>query len=86
MYCKELWDECLETKLEPDIKGHIIGVKHQLGIFDYFHGVYLGGMLLKHSDSLSCAIQTSHMSAAEYQLLVALTTNMFLRRGTFRIS
>ena len=28
---QELWDECLETKLEPDIKGRIIGVKHQMG-------------------------------------------------------
>ena len=71
---QELWDECLETKLEPDIKGRIIGVKHQMKTFDYFYSVYLGGMLLKHSDNLSRAIQTSHMSAAEYQLLVALTT------------
>ena len=53
---QELWDECLETKLEPDIKGHIIEVKHQIGKFDYFYGVYLGEMLLKHSDNLSHAI------------------------------
>ena len=39
---QELWDECLETKLEPDIKGRIIGVKHQMGTVDYFYGVYLG--------------------------------------------
>ena len=43
---QELWDECLETKLEPDTKGCIIGVKHQMGAFDYFCGVYLGEMLL----------------------------------------
>ena len=48
---QELWDECLETKLEPDIKGLIIGMKHQMGTFDYFYGVNLGGMLLKHSDN-----------------------------------
>ena len=27
---KQLWDESLETKLEPDIKGRIIGVKFQM--------------------------------------------------------
>ena len=63
---QELWHECLETKLEPDIKGRIIRVKHQMGTFDYFYGANLGGMLLKHSENLSRAIQTSHMSAAEY--------------------
>ena len=79
---QELWDECLETKLEPDIKGRIIGVKHQMGTFDYFYSVYLGGILLKHSDNLSRAIQTSHMSAAEYQLLVALTTKTLTKVRT----
>ena len=71
---QELWVECLETKLEPDIKGCIIAVKHKMGAFDYFCGVYLGEMLLKHSDNLSCTIQTLHMSAAECQLVAALTT------------
>ena len=27
---KQLWDESLETKLEPHIKGRIIGVKFQM--------------------------------------------------------
>ena len=71
---QELWDECLKTKLEPDIKGRIIGVKHQMRTFDYFYDVYLGEMLLKHIDNLSCAIQTSYMSAADCQLVAALTT------------
>ena len=79
---QELWDECLETKLEPVIKGCIIGVKHQMGTFDYFYGVHLGGMLLKHSDNLSCAIQTSHMSAAESQLVAALTTKTLTKVRT----
>ena len=53
---QELCDECLEIKLKPDIRGRIIGVKHQMGTIDYFYGVYLGEMLLKHSDSFPCAI------------------------------
>ena len=71
---QELWDECLETKLEPDIKGCVIGVKHQMGTLDYFYGVNLGGMLLKQSDNLSRTIQTSHMPVADCQLVVALIT------------
>ena len=72
---QELWDdECLETKLEPDIKGRIIGVKHQMRTFGYFYGVNLGGMLLKHRHNLSRAIKTLHMPAAECQLLVTLAT------------
>jgi len=27
---KQLWDESLETKLDPDIRGRIIGVKAQM--------------------------------------------------------
>ena len=70
------------TKLEPDIKGRIIGVKHQTGTFDYFYGAYLGGMLLKHGDNISRAMQTLHMSAAEYQLLVTLTTKTLTKVHT----
>ena len=45
---QDLWDKCLETKLEPDIKGHtrIMRTKHLMGTFDNFYGVNLGGMLL----------------------------------------
>ena len=48
-------------------------MKHQMGTFDYFYGVNLGRMLLKHSDNLSRTMQTLHMSAAECQLVVVLT-------------
>ena len=70
---KELQDECLETNLEPDIKELIIEVKHQMGTFDYFYGENLGGMSLKYSDNLSPGIETSHMPAAECQLVATLT-------------
>ena len=39
-------------------------------------------MLLKHSDNLSRAIQTSHMSAAECQLVAALTTKILTKVRT----
>ena len=54
---QDLWDKCLETKLEPDIKGctRIIRIKHLMGTFDNFYCVNLEGILLKHSDNLSRA-------------------------------
>ena len=56
-----------------------------MGTFDYFYGVYLEGMLLKHSGNLSRAIQTSHMSVAEYQLSVALTTKTLTKVAQKRL-
>ena len=79
---QELWDECLKTKLEPDIKRCIVRVKHQVVTFDYFFGVNLGGMLLKHSNNLSRTIETLHMPVAECQLVVALTTKALTKVRT----
>ena len=63
---QELWDECIETNLEPDIKGCIIRVKHQLGTFDYFYGVYLGGMFLN----------TMTTFLTQYKLRICLLQNV----------
>ena len=79
---RELWDECLKTKLEPDVKRCIVRVKHQVVTFDYFYGVNLGGMLLKHSHNLSRTIQTLHMPTGECQLVVALTTKALTKVRT----
>ena len=35
----ELCVVCLEAKLDPDIRQHMIGVKHQMEMLDYFYGV-----------------------------------------------
>ena len=36
---QKLWDESLETNLESEVKSRVIGVKHQMGRFDYYFGV-----------------------------------------------
>jgi len=38
---KQLWDECLETRLDPDIKGRIIGVKTQMTQYKVLFGLKL---------------------------------------------
>ena len=47
---QELWQESLDTKLDPEVKSRIIGVKYQMGTFSYFFGVSLGSLIFGHSD------------------------------------
>ena len=64
---QELWDESLDTKLDPEIKSRIIGIKHQMETFDYFFGVSLASLIFGHSDNLSKTLQHAHISAVEGQ-------------------
>ena len=50
---QELSGECLESKLEREIRAQIIGVNHQMTTFEYYFGVKLGSLLLKRSNNLS---------------------------------
>ena len=55
------------------MRGRIIGVQIQMHCFDYYFGVYILQLLLKHSDNLSKAIQNSEISACEGQTWAALS-------------
>ena len=76
-YCvlQELWDACLETRLQPDIRSRIIGVQAQMKTFEYFFGVVLGERILKHADNLSKTLQHKNISATEAQSITSLTVN-----------
>ena len=54
---QELWQESLDTKLDPEVKSRIIGVKYQMGTFSYLFGVSLGSLIFGHSDNLSRTLQ-----------------------------
>ena len=49
----QLWDECLETRLDPDVKGRIIGVQTQITTFDLLFALQLSMKILKITDNLS---------------------------------
>ena len=70
---KKLWEECLETKLDPDFKGRIIGVQTQMLHYNTLFGLLLSKKILKISDNLSRALQKQAMSAAEGQTITELT-------------
>ena len=54
---KRLWQECLETRLQPDIKGRIIGVQTQMSNFNTLFGLHMSKKILKITDNLSRTLQ-----------------------------
>ena len=70
---KQLWEECLETRLEPDVRGRIIGVSTQMSKYDLLFGLKLCERILKITDNLSMTLQTESLSAAEAQSIAADT-------------
>ena len=78
----QLWDECLETRLDPNIKGRIIGVQTQMTTFDLLFGLQLSMKFLKITDNLSRTLQKQSMSAAEGQAVAELTVKTLKSRHT----
>ena len=70
---QEEFNMCLESRLEPDIKSRIIGVKHQMSTFEFFFGVVIGERILKHTDNLSKTLQHKDISAIEGQGVASLS-------------
>ena len=69
----ELWAESLERVKDTKMKARIQGVAAQMMKFDYFFGVSLGLLILRHTDNLSKTMQKADMSAAEGQAVTAMT-------------
>lgn len=70
-----LWNASLEERLDPEIRGRIIGVQSQMHSFDYFFGVYVLQLLLRHSDNLSKSLQNPNLTASDGQALAHLSIN-----------
>ena len=51
----------------------IIGVSACMRSFDFFFGVVLDELQLRHSDNLSRTLQATHMSAAQGQKVAEMT-------------
>eukprot|EP00117_Sycon_ciliatum_P045417 scpid51443/ scgid32647/ Zinc finger MYM-type protein 1 len=69
-----LWEECLDGgKLDPDVKGRIIGVKSQLARYTLLFGLHLCLAILRLTDNLSRTLQKQTLSAADGQASAALT-------------
>ena len=76
---KQLWEQCLEGSLTPDVKGRILGVKAQMSEFKLLFGLQLGERILNITDNLSKTLQTASLSAAEAQAIAAETVKTLKR-------
>ena len=68
-----VWEEAQSGRLDGEMKARIIGVETQMHTFDFLYGVFLGELILRHTDNLSKALQHKSLSAAEAQHLARLT-------------
>ena len=62
---KQLWEECLETRLDPDVKGRIIGVQTQMSRYNLLFGLKLCERIL---NNLSKTLQ-------HHEVLVSCTSS-----------
>ena len=69
----ELWDESLQVVKDTEMKARIQGVSAQMKKFEFFFGVSLGLLILRHTDNLSRTVQKGDTSAAEGLEVVSLT-------------
>ena len=68
-----MWTLSLEEKLDPGMGGRIIGVHTQMVKFEYFFGINLLQISLRHSDNLSTTLQSPKITANEGEKLSNLT-------------
>ena len=73
----EEWHACLEdAKLQPDVRGRILGCQSQMNSFNVFFGLNLGEILFVHTDNFSKTIQKEKMSAVSRQRMAKLTSDV----------
>ena len=71
---QQVWDESLDGNLEPEIKGRITGVKSQINAFNYFYGVIILQLVLRHSDTvLFKTLKKSSLTSCQGKEIADLT-------------
>ena len=78
----QLWKECLETTLQPDIKGRINGVKTQMMQYHRLFGLKLSERILKVTDNLCRTLQLQTLSGAKAHQLTEITCPTLRRMRT----
>ena len=68
-----VWEEAQGGHLDGEMKARVIGVETQMHTFDFLYSVFLGELILRHTDNLSKSPQHKSLSDAEGQHLARLT-------------
>lgn len=69
----QMWESLLESHLDSDARARVHGFNSQMRTFDFYFGLNMLFILLRHTDNLSKTLQNTQMSAAEGQRLAAMT-------------
>ncbi len=64
---QDLWDEATQIVHDSETVARIGGVSAQMKLFDFYFGLVLGELLLRHTDNLSRSLQKKQISACEGQ-------------------
>ena len=63
----KLWNDCLETRLESDVRGRTIGCQAQIKKFDFFFGLNLSQRIFSHTDNHTESRHISHKWTTQCQ-------------------
>ena len=74
----------METNLQPDVKGRIIGVQTQMQQFSLLFGLKLCERILNITDNLSKTLLKKSLSAAEAQDVTELTVTTYIEENEKR--
>ena len=69
----QLWTWRLDVYKNTESKARVNGVQSQMQNFDYFFGLRLGTLLLRHTDNLSISLQAEDLCATQAQTIVKNT-------------
>ena len=75
----------METKLDSDVKGRIIGVQTQMSQYKLLFGLHLCKKILLINDNLSKTLQKQTLSAAKGQEIASLTITTLRSSGAFNL-
>ena len=70
---QEVWDESLDVVKQTEMLARIIGVSSRMKTFNFFFGLVLGQLVLRHSDNLSKTLQSLQIAAAEERKIADMT-------------
>ena len=79
---EELCRWCLTEYKDREAKARVLSVQAQMRTFDYFYGLRIGILLLRHSNNLSASLQTKDLCVAEAQTIARHTVAILNKMGT----
>ncbi len=72
------WEKAGEVVRDTESKTRILGVAAQMNTFEFHFGVFVGELVLRHTDNLSKTLQNQECSAAEGQKLADMVVETLL--------